>query len=88
VAYGDYWRDLLEGGQAAGEIRADADLSVLRMLLLGALNWALEWYDPEGRPIAAIADEVQRMLFDGIASAPKTPGNGAPPPRARKPRAR
>jgi len=65
-AYGDYLRGLLEAARDAGEIRADADLSLVRMLLLGALNWSIEWYDPEKRPLAEIAGELQRMLFDGI----------------------
>src|SRR5581483_10747272 len=37
-AYGDLWRGLLEAARAAGELRPDLDLSVLRMLILGALN--------------------------------------------------
>src|SRR5205823_2413644 len=36
-AYGDLWRSLLEEARAAGELRPDLDLSVLRMLILGAL---------------------------------------------------
>ncbi len=66
-AYGDYLRELLEAAQTAGEIRADADLSLLRMLLLGALNWSIEWYDPEKRPLGEIAGELERLVFDGVA---------------------
>lgn len=64
--YGDYWRDMLEQARAAGEIRTDTDLSLVRMLLLGALNWSTEWFDPDKKPVRAIADEMHRMLFDGI----------------------
>lgn len=64
--YGDYWRDLLEAARAAGELRADADLSLVRMLLLGALNWSVEWYDPAKKPAGAIADEMAEMLFRGV----------------------
>lgn len=66
VDYGNYWRNLLEAARAAGEVRADADLSLIRMLLLGALNWSTEWYDAGGKPVAAIAQELHRMLFDGV----------------------
>ncbi len=66
--YEQDWRDLLEDAQAAGEIRADADLRVLRLFLMGGLNWAIEWYR-EGGPadIDAIAETCCRGLFDGIA---------------------
>src|SRR4029453_17801324 len=38
------WRTLFEQAAKAGAIRADLDLSVVRMLALGALNWSVEWY--------------------------------------------
>ena len=66
--YGEYWRQLLEHAQAAGEIRPEADLSLIRMLLLGAMNWATEWYDPDKRPVSDIAAEYHRLLFDGIGA--------------------
>jgi len=66
--YGDYWRQLLENAQDAGEIRPEADLSLIRMLLLGAMNWATEWYDPDKRPVSDIAAEYHRLLFDGIGA--------------------
>ena len=46
-------------------MRVDANLSVLRMLLLGTLNWSAEWYDPEVGPLQGIAQELHRLLFDG-----------------------
>ncbi len=66
--YEQDWRDLLENARAAGEIHADADLRVLRLFLLGGLNWAIEWYR-EGGPVGidAIAETCCRSLFDGIA---------------------
>ena len=68
VAYDDFWRELLAAAQAAGEIRADADLTMVRMFLLGALNWSLEWYRPGAKPIAAMADDLCLLLFDGIGN--------------------
>ena len=44
------------------------DPSVVRMLAMGALTWAAEWYDPEGpKSPDDIADELMRMLTKGIA---------------------
>ena len=68
--YVSYWRDLLEGAAADGAIRGDLDLSVLRMLLLGSLNWSVEWYKPNGRTAQEIGTQLGLMLFDGIANGP------------------
>lgn len=65
-AYGDFWRELLEDGRRRGEIAADADLSLVRMLLLGALNWAIEWYDPRRKSPDEIAALVVRTFLDGL----------------------
>ena len=65
-AYGEWWRALLEEGQARGEVRADADLSLVRMLLFGAMNWAIEWYDPSQGPIRRIADEASALALRGL----------------------
>ncbi|WP_440972360.1 TetR/AcrR family transcriptional regulator [Nocardia seriolae] len=45
--YHALWRELLEAGRADGSIRADLDLRTARMLVIGALNWAAEWWDGE-----------------------------------------
>ncbi len=81
--YGAYWNGLLEAARAAGEIRADADLSVVRMLILGAANWSAEWYSPDGGSGPdEVADELGRMVCDGLAPGPlptgKRPGAGRP----------
>jgi hypothetical protein len=80
--YGAYWNELLEAARAAGEIRADADLSVVRMLILGAANWSAEWYRPDGGSGPdQVADELVRMVCDGLAAGAATgkrPGAGRP----------
>lgn len=68
-AYGAYWRALFEAAQEAGELRGDVDLSVIRMLILGALNWSVEWYTPGGRVSAEeVAAEFVTMVFEGLAT--------------------
>ncbi|KLL12459.1 TetR family transcriptional regulator [Protofrankia coriariae] len=42
--YLDLWRGLLNDAADAGDIRSDLDLSVVLMMLAGALNWTVEWY--------------------------------------------
>jgi len=66
-AYGNVWRALLEDARAAGELRPDLDLSVIRMLILGALNWTAEWYRPGSSQTAAeVAREATAMICDGV----------------------
>lgn len=65
-AYGEWWRALFEEGRARGELRADLDLSLVRMLLFGAMNWAIEWYDPEKGPIRKIAEQASELVLRGV----------------------
>lgn len=37
------------------------------MLLLGSLNWAIEWYDPRRKTSDEIAAAVVAMFMDGVA---------------------
>jgi len=66
--YAAIFAGLLEEANRKGLLRSGFDLSVVRMLALGALTWVAEWYDPEG-PMTPddIADEMMRMLTGGIA---------------------
>jgi hypothetical protein len=63
---GRYWNDLLVAAQDAGVVRAELHLSAVRMLILGALNWATEWYDPRGLSVDEIADQATIVMLDGI----------------------
>ena len=78
--YGAYWRLLFEAARDAGEIRPDVNLSVIRMLVLGALNWSAEWFQPTGAVTAEeVAAEFVAMVFEGLAVGSPTPrrDNGA-----------
>jgi AcrR family transcriptional regulator len=67
-AYGDLWRDLLREAAAAGAIRDDVDLSVVRMAIMGALNWAADWYSPAGRRTPEeVARDMAAMFLAGLA---------------------
>ena len=80
-AYGDLWRGLLEDARATGELRPDLDLSVLRMLILGALNWTVEWYQPGTLSAAEVARNATTMICEGVGVSPPRP---APPSRSRR----
>jgi AcrR family transcriptional regulator len=65
-AYGDLWRNLLGDARSAGELPAGVDLSILRMTVLGALNWSVEWYDPTKGSPEAMASAMTAVLLDGL----------------------
>ena len=65
ATYGRYWASLLEAAQRDGKIAKDVNLSSARMFLMGALNWAVEWFDPKKGSVAELADECFRLFIDG-----------------------
>ncbi|MGV9711049.1 TetR/AcrR family transcriptional regulator [Gordonia sp. NPDC003424] len=64
-AYHDVWRRLLRDGRGAGEVDDDLDLSVARMLVVGALNWATEWWQP-GQLVDELAATACSLIGDGL----------------------
>ena len=74
--YAQYWDDLLSEAQASGALRADASLAVMRLYLIGALNWTVEWYNPQRGSFKTFAAQISTIAFDGI---------GAPAVRAAAP---
>ena len=68
--YAAIFAGLLREAQRGGLLRPGFDLSVTRMLAMGALTWVAEWYDPKG-PMTPdeIADELMAILTTGIVKA-------------------
>ena len=69
-AYGALWRALLVEARDAGAIRADVDLSIVRMAIMGALNWAADWYKPGRMTPGEVAGDITRMVIGGLAAGP------------------
>ncbi len=59
------WRSLLDEAAAAGEIRSDIDMTMLRMLMLGAMNWSVEWFRSEISPPSRLAEAMTVLFFEG-----------------------
>ena len=64
--YGRLWDQILRQAQEAGEIRPGLKIVPLRMFILGALNWTMEWFDPDRYSIHDFARQINTMVFDGI----------------------
>jgi AcrR family transcriptional regulator len=68
--YGAEWRTLLAEARAGGAIRADVDLSVVRMAIMGALNWAADWYKPGRMTPREVARDIVAMIIGGLEARP------------------
>jgi len=66
--YGRFYDRLIAAAMDAGEIDPKIDRSALRMLVIGAINWAPEWYRKDGTSSAEeIADLLVRFVTRGVA---------------------
>jgi AcrR family transcriptional regulator len=72
--YEDWWRDLLADAAACGAIRPGTDLRLLRLLLLGAMNWTVEWHKPRrgDDSVEAIARSLTTMALHGVFAGATT----------------
>jgi hypothetical protein len=64
--YTEIWRELLEDARAAGELNADIDIGAARMLILGALNWACEWWNPRRGSLRSVVRTAQTLVRRGL----------------------
>jgi len=65
-AYADFWTALLTRARREGAVRRDIGVKMLRLLLVGSLNWTVEWYRPGRGPIEGIAGDVAKLYFEGV----------------------
>lgn len=64
--YGQIWRKLLREAVADGSLRDDVNMSAIRMFILGAMSWSVEWFKPENGPAASVARDFSEMVIDGL----------------------
>lgn len=65
-AYADFWTTLLMRGRREGAVRTDIGVKMLRLLLVGSMNWTVEWYKPGKGPVRGIAEDVSKLFFEGV----------------------
>jgi AcrR family transcriptional regulator len=66
-AYLDVWRDLLIAVRAEGDLDPDLDLGVALMVVIGALNWTAEWWDPSRGSLEGVIATAQQLVVGGLA---------------------
>ena len=64
-AYEALWDGFLRELQESGELRNDVDPRSLRLMLIGAMNATLEWFDPTLGNISDLADRYTDMVANG-----------------------
>ncbi len=69
-AYADYWDRLLGEALQRGELRQDTSTAVIRLFVIGALNWTVEWYNPQKGSFQDFVKQVTDIVFDGTFRRP------------------
>lgn len=65
-AYSDYWDRLFESAIASGELRQDTSTAMVRLFVIGALNWTVEWYNPQRGSFQEFSRQITAIVFNGI----------------------
>lgn len=71
AAYGRIWRGLVADAIAEGEINPELDPQLARFLVMGALNWTAEWWDPRRGSVDSIVANAQLLVRSGLTSPTK-----------------
>jgi TetR/AcrR family transcriptional regulator, cholesterol catabolism regulator len=77
--YARLWDQILRDAQQAGVLRSDIKVVPLRQVMLGALNWTVEWFDPgkAEQPghytLSSFAGLLTKMLLDGLSTSGPAP---------------
>jgi TetR/AcrR family transcriptional regulator, cholesterol catabolism regulator len=79
TGYATLWRQLFDDAAAAGQIRGDLDARLSQLLVLGALNWAAEWWDPRRSSLNAIVANAQTMVRGALSPTGDTAAAVAAP---------
>lgn len=61
-AFGRLFDRLLKRAQSDGLMKPGLDLSSMRMLIFGAMNWTPEWYATPGLTPSELATQLRRMI--------------------------
>jgi AcrR family transcriptional regulator len=74
-SYGKMWQEILSNAMEQGELRPDINLTLARLFVLGALNWAVEWFNPGGQTIDEVSDEFTSIVVNGIFDSTFAPAH-------------
>lgn len=64
--YGAIWRRHLAEAAEAGQLQPGLNLYAAQGLIIGALSWANEWWDPERLTLQSVIRNAQALVRNGI----------------------
>jgi len=64
--YGEVWRKLVNDLARSGVLRPELDLYIAQMLVLGSLNWTVEWWDSRRGSVDAVVANAQTLVRHGL----------------------
>lgn len=67
--YGAAWRELFKRAAEAGELREDLDPYLAQMLVMGTINWAAEWWQPNRATIDRVVANAQSYVRNALTPA-------------------
>jgi hypothetical protein len=62
----DVWRRLISAGKASGELRDDIDPAVMRLIIIGSIQWSVEWANAGTSQPDKLADQIADIFLGGI----------------------
>ncbi len=68
--YDRWWEDLLARLVDDGALRSDLDIRSSRLLLIGAMNSSLDWFDPKRGDLDALAARYADIVLFGMMPHP------------------
>lgn len=71
-AYEDLWDRFLQSLQDQGKLRGNVNVRSFRLMLIGALNASLEWFDSDKGDVAGLAERYAGMLAHGVMAEDTT----------------
>ena len=67
-AYEARWTDMLRHLQADGKIPPTVDVNVARLILFGAMNSSVDWFDPGRGNLDRFAAAITQQFWNGVAA--------------------
>jgi len=61
---------IIDDGVAAGDFSEDLNRRIAVLTVIGTLNWAAEWFSPDGRETAQeVGDDIADVLLSGLSGS-------------------
>lgn len=67
--YAEVWRTLFRQAHDDGSMRAELDPELARLLVIGSLNWATEWWTTKRGSLDSVVETAQSIIRNGIAAS-------------------